>query len=43
MLKDTRSKLTGKIKNIFHSNQGWQYQHGDLQKLLKAHGLTQSM
>lgn len=43
MIKDAISKLTGKIKPIFHSDQGWQYQHGDVQKLLKEHGLTQSM
>jgi putative transposase len=43
MLKEAMSKLKGKAKPIFHSDQGWQYQHGEVQKLLKEHGLTQSM
>lgn len=28
---------------IFHSDQGWQYQHSDYQKELKSHGIIQSM
>jgi len=40
MLKEAMSKLKGKAKPIFHSDQGWQYQHGEVQKLLKEHGLT---
>ncbi|BCN93975.1 putative transposase InsK for insertion sequence element IS150 [Thiomicrorhabdus immobilis] len=43
MLKEAINKLTGKVKPIFHSDQGWQYQHSDVQKLLKENGLTQSM
>lgn len=43
MLKEAMSKLKSKIKPIFHSDQGWQYQHREVQKLLKDNGLTQSM
>jgi len=49
MLKEAITKLKGKTKTdpkpkpIFHSDQGWQYQHGTVQTLLKKHGLTQSM
>ena len=28
---------------IFHSDQGWQYQHDYYQNALKEHGITQSM
>ena len=28
---------------IFHSDQGWQYQHADFRTELKEHGITQSM
>ena len=32
-----------KIFRIFHSDQGWQYQHGEYQKYLKEHNIIQSM
>ena len=28
---------------LFHSDQGWQYQHAEYQRLLKEHNITQSM
>lgn len=28
---------------IFHSDQGWQYQHAEYRKILKEHGIIQSM
>ena len=28
---------------VFHSDQGWQYQHYGYQKILSEHGITQSM
>ena len=28
---------------IFHSDQGWQYQHAEYQRLLAEHNITQSM
>ena len=40
-------KAFARIKNtegiIFHSDQGWQYQHTFYQKALKNHGIIQSM
>ena len=35
--------LPSKAKPILHSDQGWQYQHKHYQKLLKDHGIVQSM
>ena len=29
--------------SIFHSDQGWQYQHAEYQRLLAEHNVTQSM
>ncbi|MBQ7573799.1 MAG: IS3 family transposase, partial [Clostridia bacterium] len=28
---------------LFHSDQGWQYQHAEYQRLLAEHNITQSM
>jgi len=49
MLKEALGKLKKQYKKedrpkpIFHSDQGWQYQHNEVHKLLKENGLTQSM
>ena len=36
-------KLPANAKPLFHSNQGWQYQHAEYQRLLSEHNITQSM
>lgn len=43
MLKGLFAKLPKDAKPIFHSDQGWQYQHNEYQRLLKEHNITQSM
>lgn len=43
MLKMAMTKLKWHEKPIFHSDQGWQYQHSTVQSLLKTKGLKQSM
>ena len=35
--------LPNNARPIFHSDQGWQYQHKEYQRLLKRHNITQSM
>ena len=42
-LKDTFEKLPADATPIFHSDQGWQYQHAEYQRLLTEHNITQSM
>ncbi len=36
-------KLPTNAIPIFHSDQGWQYQHAEYQRLLSEHNITQSM
>ena len=43
MLKGLFEKLPADAKPIFHSDQGWQYQHAEYQRLLSEHNITQSM
>lgn len=43
MLNGLFEKLPDNAKPIFHSDQGWQYQHAEYQRLLKEHNITQSM
>ncbi|MBE6904180.1 MAG: IS3 family transposase [Ruminococcaceae bacterium] len=43
MLNGLFKKLPADATPIFHSDQGWQYQHAEYQKLLKEHNITQSM
>ena len=43
MLDGLFKKLPANAKPIFHSDQGWQYQHAEYQRLLKEHNITQSM
>ena len=43
MLKDLFSKLPTDAKPLCHSDQGWQYQHSEYQRLLKEHNIKQSM
>ena len=43
MLDGLFAKLPADAKPIFHSDQGWQYQHAEYQRLLKEHNITQSM
>ena len=43
MLNGLFEKLPGGATPIFHSDQGWQYQHAEYQRLLKEHNITQSM
>ena len=49
-LEQTREMLNGLFEKlpddatlIFHSDQGWQYQHAEYQRLLAEHNITQSM
>ena len=34
-------KLPANAKPLFHSNQGWQYQHSEYQRLLSEHNIVQ--
>ena len=43
MLDDAFRKFPKVSGLIFHSDQGWQYQHAYYQKRLKEHGIVQSM
>ena len=43
MLNELFEKLPDDAKPIFHSDQGWQYQHAEYQRLLTEHNITQSM
>lgn len=43
MLKMLFEKLPNNVKPILHSDQGWQYQMKEFQRLLKQHNITQSM
>ena len=43
MAKQALAVLPPEAKPILHSDQGWQYQHKHYQKLLKDHGIVQSM
>ena len=43
MLNGLFAKLPDNATPVFHSDQGWQYQHAEYQRLLKEHNITQSM
>ena len=43
MLDGLFEKLPADANPIFHSDQGWQYQHAEYQRLLAEHNITQSM
>ena len=43
MLDGLFAKLPADATPIFHSDQGWQYQHAEYQRMLSEHGITQSM
>ena len=43
MLNDLFEKLPADARPLFHSDQGWQYQHAEYQRLLAEHNITQSM
>ena len=43
MLAGLFEKLPSSARPLFHSDQGWQYQHAEYQRLLKEHNITQSM
>ena len=43
MLSGLFEKLPVDARPLFHSDQGWQYQHAEYQRLLAEHNITQSM
>ena len=43
MLDGLFEKLPADARPVFHSDQGWQYQHAEYQRLLAEHNITQSM
>ena len=43
MLNGLFEKLPDDARPVFHSDQGWQYQHTEYQRLLAEHNITQSM
>ena len=43
MLTSLFKKLPNDARPLFHSDQGWQYQHAEYQKLLREHNIIQSM
>ena len=43
MLTELFKKLPDDATPVFHSDQGWQYQHTEYQRLLTEHNITQSM
>jgi putative transposase len=43
MLRQALSQLHCKDKPLLHSDQGWQYQMRSYQRMLREHGVTQSM
>jgi len=43
MLDGLFAKLPADATPLFHSDQGWQYQHAEYQRLLAEHNIMQSM
>ena len=43
MLTGLFAKLPSDARPLFHSDQGWQYQHAEYQRLLSEHNIKQSM
>ena len=43
MLTGLFAKLPSDARPLFHSDQGWQYQHTEYQRLLSEHNIKQSM
>ncbi len=43
MLTGLFDKLPTNARPVFHSDQGWQYQHAEYQRLLAEHNIIQSM
>ena len=43
MLNRLFEKLPADARPLFHSDQSWQYQHTEYQRLLAEHNITQSM
>ena len=43
MLDGLFAKMPDDARPIFHSDQGWQYQHAEYQRLLSEHNIIQSM
>lgn len=43
MLNGLFKKLPDDARPLFHSDQGWQYQHDEYQRLLAEHNIAQSM
>ena len=43
MLQGMFKKLPAEARPLFHSDQGWQYQHAEYQRMLAEHNITQSM
>ena len=43
MLDGLFKKLPDDARPLFHSDQGWQYQHAEYQRLLEEHNIIQSM
>ncbi len=43
MLRGLFDKMPKEAKPIFHSDQGWQYQHAEYQRSLSEHNIRQSM
>ena len=43
MLSGLFEKLPADARPLFHSDQGWQYQHAEYQRFLAEHHITQSM
>ena len=43
MLDGLFAKLPADASPAFHSDQGWEYQHAEYQRLLAEHNITQSM
>ncbi len=43
MLGGLFAKLPDEARPLFHSDQGWQYQHAEYQRLLAEHNITPSM
>ena len=43
MLNGLFEKIPADARPLFHSDQGWQYQHAEYQHLLAEHNITQSM
>lgn len=43
MLQGLTDRLPSDATPIFHSDQGWQYQHAEYQRYLREHNIIQSM